>query len=642
MDLQRAQEIERAVESGLRRWQPLRTTPPVSPAEDEREAGVLRTMSRRKPIHKIELAHVELPMARRVTFKPGLILPFLRLFVWLWVAIRFFAGNWLDVIRRRASVQRSAARFRKSLEAAGGSFIKLGQQLSLRADILPYAYCAELGKLLDQVPAMPTSAAIAIIEKNLNRRLDEVFDTFDPTPIGSASLACVYQAILKSGERVAVKVQRPGIGLLIAADLRALDWLMILAEALTIIRQGTTTQFRRELRKMLLAELNFRAEARYNEMFRLRAKKDDEGITAPRVFFDYCTEQVLVNELVSGVWIWELMVAVDEKDHEFLASLRKVGIEPGLVARRLVRGVHRELLEHLFFHADPHPANLVILPDSRICFIDFGSVGRFSTETRNTWRELQFHMGNHDIERMVRCSISIAGRLPPMNVDNALAALDDIYADWVYAVSSTDAEWWERSSAQNWLRYITVAREYGIPVSLETIQFFRATFLYDTIIVRLDKDLDPIKEWESYARQAGKEARQRVQRSIRKRFDGPVRLDYLAIEQLVDLANQAMFRLQRRFEDPVFQFRETVGKIAYGVATLLRLAYSVGIFIAIVLVAEFVAGTFFGVRLSWPIAVLDAIASSTWIKLVLLIGLLIVIRQVLTRLSEPESGSRSS
>jgi ubiquinone biosynthesis protein len=642
MDLQRAQEIERAVESGLRRWQPLRTTPPVSPAEDEREAGVLRTMSRRKPVHKIELAHVELPMARRVTFKPGLILPFLRLFVWLWVAIRFFAGNWLDVIRRRASVQRSAARFRKSLEAAGGSFIKLGQQLSLRADILPYAYCAELGKLLDQVPAMPTSAAIAIIEKNLNRRLDEVFDTFDPTPIGSASLACVYQAILKSGERVAVKVQRPGIGLLIAADLRALDWLMILAEALTIIRQGTTTQFRRELRKMLLAELNFRAEARYNEMFRLRAKKDDEGITAPRVFFDYCTEQVLVNELVSGVWIWELMVAVDEKDHEFLASLRKVGIEPGLVARRLVRGVHRELLEHLFFHADPHPANLVILPDSRICFIDFGSVGRFSTETRNTWRELQFHMGNHDIERMVRCSISIAGRLPPMNVDNALAALDDIYADWVYAVSSTDAEWWERSSAQNWLRYITVAREYGIPVSLETIQFFRATFLYDTIIVRLDKDLDPIKEWESYARQAGKEARQRVQRSIRKRFDGPVRLDYLAIEQLVDLANQAMFRLQRRFEDPVFQFRETVGKIAYGVATLLRLAYSVGIFIAIVLVAEFVAGTFFGVRLSWPIAVLDAIASSTWIKLVLLIGLLIVIRQVLTRLSEPESGSRSS
>jgi len=641
MELQRAQEIDQAVESGLRRWQPSRTTRPAVPAEGERGAGVLRALPHRQPTHKIELAHIELPMARRVTFKPGVILPFLRLFVWLRVAVRFFVGNWLDMIKGQSSVQRSAVRFREALEAAGGSFIKLGQQLSLRADILPYAYCAELGKLLDRVPAMKTSEAIAIIEKNLNRRLDEIFDTFDPTPIGSASLACVYQAILKTGEHVAVKVQRPGIGLLIAADLRALDWLMILAEALTIIRQGTTTQFRRELRKMLLAELNFRAEARYNEMFRLRAEKDDEGITAPRVFFDYCTEQVLVNELVSGVWIWELMVAVDEQDHEFLADLRKVGIDPGLVARRLVRTIHRELLEHLFFHADPHPANLVILPDSRICFIDFGSVGRFSTETRNTWRELQFHMKNHDIERMVRASINIAGRLPPMNVDDALAALDDIYADWVYAVSSTDAEWWERSSAQNWLRYINVAREHGIPVSLETIQFFRATFLYDTIIVRLDKDLDPIKEWESYARVAGKEARQRVQKSIRKRFDGPVRLDYMAIEQLVDLANQAMFRLQRRFEDPVFQFKETVGKIAYGVSTLLRLAYSVGIFITIVLVADFVASTFFGVRLSWPGAVLDAIASSTWIKLVLLVGLLIVIRQLLVRLNEPDPGSRT-
>ena len=161
--------------------------------------------------------------------------------------------------------------------------------------------------------------------------------------------------------------------------------------------------------------------------------------------------------------------------------------------------MHRELLEHLFFHADPHPANLVVLPNSEICFIDFGAIGRFSTETRNTWRELQFHMQNQDIERMVRASITLAGRLPPINVDDALAAMEEIYTDWVYAISSTDAEWWERSSAQNWLRYINVAREYGIPVSMETIQFFRATLLYDTIIVRLDKNVDPIEEWRQYA-----------------------------------------------------------------------------------------------------------------------------------------------
>jgi len=648
MHPQRAQEIEDAVELGLQRWQSLgavnrsNTTNLVVLPPRERQHDVLRAMPRRELAHKIEAAHVELPTARRVVFKPGIFLPCLRLLVWLRVAVRFYSGNAVDAIMGRSSVERRAVRFRKSIEQAGASFIKVGQQLSVRADLLPYAYCAELGKLLDRVPAIKSSDAVAIIERNLGRPLGELFDTFDPTPIGSASLACVYQAILKSGEHVAVKVRRPGIGRLIAADLRALDWLLILAEALTLIKPGTTSQFRRQLAKMLIGELNFRTEARYNEMFRLRAEKDGEGVTAPRVFFEYCTEEVLVNELVSGVWMWELIVAVDRNDQDFLAHLRQTGIEPGRVARRLVRTLHRELLEHLFFHADPHPANLVVLPDSRICFIDFGAVGRFSTETRNTWRELQFHMRNRDIERMVRASITLAGRLPQINVDDALAAMEEIYADWVYAMNSTDAEWWERSSAQNWLRYINTAREFGIPVSVETIQFFRATFLYDTIIVRLDKDIDPVREWQSYARQAGKEARRRVRRAVKKRLNGPTGIDYLRVEQLADMANQFMFRLQRSVEDPIFQFRETVGKIAYGVSTLLRLVLSAGIIVVLAFIAEFVADTFFGLHVSWATMIPEAIASSGWLKFVLLIILLVVTRQVLIRMSEPESKSRSS
>jgi ubiquinone biosynthesis protein len=636
MHPQRAQEIERAVETGLQRRDQSGTAKLPSPPS-EHGVDVLHAMPRRQLVHKIETAHVALPMARRVVFRPGIFLPCLRLLVWLWVAVRFFSGNAWDALLGRSSIQRRAVRFREAVQWAGAGFIKVGQQLSVRADILPYAYCAELGKLLDSVPAIPTSQAIAVIERNLGRPLGEIFDTFDPTAIGSASLACVYQAVLKSGERVAVKVQRPGIGRLISADLRALDWLLILAEALTLIRPGTTTLFRRELGKMLLAELNFRTEARYNEMFRLRAEKDDEGITAPRVFFEFCTEEVLVNELISGVWMWELMAAVDESDQKFLGNLRHSGIEPGRVARRLVRALHRELLEHLFFHADPHPANLVVLPDSRICFIDFGAVGRFSTETRNTWRELQFHMQSHDIERMVRSSLSLAGRLPPIDVDDVLATMEEIYADWVYAVSSTDAEWWERSTSQNWLRYINAAREYGIPVSLETIQFFRATFLYDTIIVRLDKNIDPLEEWKQYARQAGKEARRRVRRSIEKRLNGPTRIDYLRIEQLADIVNQFMFRLQRSVEDPIFQFKETVGKIAFGIATLLRLAYAAGLLVGATLVAEFVADRFFGFRLAWPTMILETIASSAWLQLVLLVIVLVVIRQVLIRMSQPES-----
>jgi ubiquinone biosynthesis protein len=637
MDQQRAHEIEKAVDSGIEEWEASASPAPPRPSDPElQDLNVLRAMPRREPVHKIETANIVLPMARRVVFKPGIFLPFQRLLVWFWLALRFFAGNAFDVLLGRASIRRRAVRFRRSIELAGASVIKVGQQLSLRADVLPYAYCVELGKLLDRVPATPTSEAIKVVERNLKRPLSEVFESFDPTPIGSASLACVYQAVLKSGEHVAVKVRRPGIGRLIAADLRALDWLLILAEGVTIIRPGTTKQLRLELHKILMGELNFRTEARYNEMFRLQAEKDDEGITAPRVFFQYCTEEVLVNELVSGVWMWELMVAVDRNDQEFLSNLRNIGIEPGAVARRLVRALHRELLEHLFFHADPHPANLVVLPDSRICFVDFGAIGRFSTETKNTWRELQFHMQNRDIERMVRSSISLAGRLPPINVDDALVAMEQIYSDWVYAVSSTDAEWWERSTAQNWLRYINAAREYGIPVSLETIQFFRATFLYDTIIVRLDKDVDPVQEWQGYAKKAGKEARRRVRSAFQKRSNGLTSVDYLRVEQLADMANQFVFRLQRSIEDPIFHFKDTVGKIAYGISLLLRIVYSVGILVVAATIGDFVAESFFGVHLSWPAAVLEAFSTSPWLKILLLIATLVVMRQVLIRINAPE------
>lgn len=633
---QRAHEIERAVDIGWRRWEDSDAGPDALRPRPG-QPGVLRSLPRRKPVHKIEAAHVSLPQARRPSFRPGVLLPIVRLMVWLAVTVAYFSGNALDSLLGRASVERRAVRFRRCLEKAGASMIKVGQQLSVRADLLPYAFCDELSKLLDNVPPIPAKESIAILERNLGRPIGDVFAALDPVPIGAASLACVYQAVLKTGEHVAVKIQRPRIGRLISADLRALDWLLIAGEALTLIRPGMTTQFRRELRKTLIGELNFRTEARYNEMFRLRVEQDNEGITAPRVFFDYCTEEVLVNELVSGTWMWELMVAVDKNDQEFLGKQRELGIEPGLVARRLLRVLHRELLEHLFFHGDPHPANLIVLPDSRICFIDFGAIGRFSTETRNGWRELLFHMQSRDVERMVRSSLALAGRLPPINVDDVLEAMEEIYADWVYAISSTDAEWWERCSAQTWLRHIKVAREFGMPVTLEMIQFFRATFLYDTMIVRLDKTIDPIKEWKDYAKVAGKDARKRVHKEIKRRINGPTGVDYLRIEALADTASQFFFRVQRNLDDPVFHFRQTVGKLAFGISTVLHLAYTAAVFFGLAVVADYLARVVFGIDRLWSMATLDTIASFAWLKLTGVIIALVVIRQVIIRMSEPDS-----
>src|SRR5271154_1184321 len=121
---------------------------------------------------------------------------------------------------------------------------------------------------------------------------------------------------------------------------------------------------------------------------------------------------------------------------------------------------------------------------------------------------------------MVNALIALAGPLPPIDVDRFVKALEAIFTDWVFALKSPDAEWWERSSATNWFRYIAVAQEFGVPVALETIQFFRATVLYDSIVVRLNKDIDIVREWKLYAESAGRAPRKRTQKLIRKRLGG--------------------------------------------------------------------------------------------------------------------------
>jgi predicted unusual protein kinase regulating ubiquinone biosynthesis (AarF/ABC1/UbiB family) len=600
------------------------------------DPDVVRPMPRRRIAHSIDTLHVTLPRARRVYFEPGILLPIGRLGLWLWAIIQFYAGNLLDVLQRRASVERRAVRLRTVFEHLGGSFLKLAQQLSIRVDMLPYAYCAELSKMLDRVPPFPTAEAIAIIERNLGRPLGEVFAVFDPEPIGSASLACVYQAHLRTGERVAVKVRRPGIGPLIAADLRALDWLLIVAETLTIIPPDVGRRFTEDFRTILFNELNFRAEARYTDLFRRRALKRKKDVTAPRVYFQYCTQEVMVSEFVSGVWMWELLSAVDRNDQEFLSRVARIGIEPKALARKLVVIMLRESQEELFFHADPHPANLVIMPNNKVCFIDFGAIGRFSTATRKIFRELRYHMSRGDIGRIVNTALSLAGPLPPMDVDKVRNEMEKIYSDWVYAMASKDAEWWEKSTGQAWLRFLEVARNYQLPASYESIQYFRTSFSYDSIITRLNRDINIVKEFEIYAREAGKEARERVRKSLRQRLRGPTDLDYLQMEEFADMVTQFFFQVQRNVETPIIHFKNIVGKIAYIASLVMKLGYIAAAALGIGLIADAVAKRWFNYQIDWD-AIIGRATTFGWVQLALIAVLLVLIRRIVIRLNMPDT-----
>lgn len=600
-------------------------------------SSVVRPMPRREISYSVNTAAVALPRARPpVTFRSGVFSAASRLFVWLWILIRFYAGNLFDVVMRRDSEKRRAARLRRVFESGGPTFAKLGQQLSMRADILPYAYCSELSKMLDQAVPMHPDKAIEIIEHNLGQPLEDVFEIFDPTPIGSASLACVYQARLKSGARVAVKVRRPGIGPLIAADLRAAYWLLIFAETLTIIPPGPSRQFREDFETILFNEMNFRAEARYTDIFRRRAAKRKKDVTAPRVYFDYCTEEVMVSEFVSGVWMWEVLAAVDSNDQQFLARLRQQGIEPKALAKQIVRIMNREVQEELFFHADPHPANLIIMPGNKICFIDFGAIGRFSTQTRKLFRELQYHMQKGDIGRVVNTALALLGPLPPMDVERVRHEMEKIYADAVYAFNSEDAEWWEKTQAHSWRRFLEVARQFSLPASFESLLVFRTSFAYDTIIHRLDSKIDLFKEARAYQAERAREARKRMTVAFKRRLRGPTDLDYLQMEEGTDMLTLFLFQMQRNIENPIVHFRNIVGKIAFIVSVLLKFVYLAGIASVIMLIADRISRHWFGQKMDWSV-ILDKATTFGWVQLVVIAVVLIIVRRIIVRLSMPDT-----
>jgi ubiquinone biosynthesis protein len=537
------------------------------------QAGVVRSIPRR-PVAESSAAYDAVPpMARAVQIETSWLRAAPRLGVWIAAMTRFAAGGLLDTLRGRRTPERDAERLRRILERTGPTFIKIGQQLSLRADLFPSYYCEELADITDVAPAFDTAIAIARIEEAAGRRLQDVFAVFDPTPIASTTVACVYQALLPSGEKVGVKVRRPGIGDVFAADLRALGWLLSLGEACSFLRPGRSRDLCEELRLAFSESLNYSLEARYNEIFSRRARrKQQDHIQAPKVYFELSSEEVLVTEFVSGVFLWEILEAIERRDEAALAEIKARGIDPMTIAQHLTRSFYWEALENIFFHADPHPTKIVARPDNSLVFIDFASCGRFSEKIKRYYQQLQAHITREDVSGMVDATISMLEPLPPIDLERFTRDIEALYWDWLYATKSRHAAWWERATGELWVKVLDVARRYKVPVNLDILRMFRATFLYDSVAMRLWDGLNLNREYRAYSRERGRRARRRIRRSLRRRMErGPTRADYLALQDFGRLLTQIMNRGQHFLDSPAHRFAGMIGKAAFGVSITLRI-----------------------------------------------------------------------
>jgi ubiquinone biosynthesis protein len=532
-------------------------------------------MPRRPRIISATDEGMPVPLPSGPTFKAGMPRSIGRLFEWLACAGYVLGGNLWDALRRRGTIERRAARLRRGLERAGGTFIKFGQQIAMRIDLVPWEYSVELSRLLDRMMPFPVAHAIAAIERATEKPWHETFAVLDPEPVGSASVACVYQGILKDGTKVAVKVRRPGIGEVFSADFRVLDWILGAAEFLTIVRPESTGNVRRELKDTLLSELDFRKEARFQDIFRrnVRVRARTRYLTAPRVYLEASSDEVLVQEFVSGMWLWEIIAAVEQRDAEGLAMMRRLNIDPSLVARRVLWASFWAGEENTFFHADPHPANIVVGRDSSLTFIDFGSCGSFDNEQRWAFEQVALSFSQGDAEGMARAGLKLFEPFPPVDVSRLMKDTEAEYlrAIFTFRTKAEYTEWWERTSATQWLASIKIARKFNLPISMGILRMIRATLLYDTLALRLDRRIDRFHEYAQFRKWRARFARRRWRQRVRSTLFHPFGL----LQSIGQAGDEFMALAQHTLSSPVLTFSAIVGKTELAFSALSRMVGSV-------------------------------------------------------------------
>lgn len=280
-------------------------------------------------------------------------------------------------------------RARLVLEELGPTFIKMGQILSTRLDLIPKDFADEFKKLQSHVTAFPYKEAKEIIENELGRKLHDVFETFENKPIGSASLGQAHRAHLKSGEEVVVKVQRPNVQQTIETDLEILLHLATLAENnVEEIQLYQPTKIVEEFSFALERELDYQMEASNITHF-TQDFQHDNTIYPFKVYAELSTARVLTMEYVVGISASDL----DQID--------AAGLDKKTIAQRGVDCVARQIFQNGFFHADPHPGNIIIVKDNRVCFIDLGMVGRLSRKKRQIISELLLAASRKDEAKAV-------------------------------------------------------------------------------------------------------------------------------------------------------------------------------------------------------------------------------------------------
>lgn len=373
-------------------------------------------------------------------------------------------------------------RIRLFLEELGPTFIKIGQVASTRYDVLPKDIISELENLQDQASPFPILEVRKIIEAELGYPIDDVFKEFKETPIAAASIGQVHYAVLKTGEQVAIKIQRPKMRPIIETDLEILQDLAILAEQrLEWASRYHLCDIVDEFSNSLREELDYTIEGRNAEKI-AKQFDGDSKIVVPKVYWEYSTKKVLTMEYVEGTKLNET------------EQLKMMGNNSKILAKTIIDSLLKQILVEGYFHGDPHPGNILAKPGDTIVFLDFGMVGHLTPEMRHNLASLVIALMRKKTDNVIKAIIHMG--IVPENINmSALKADVDRLYDKYYDVSLSMV-----SLAQVVGDLFTVAYRHQIRIPADLTLMGKTLLTMEGLVVKLDPEISILKVAEPFGR----------------------------------------------------------------------------------------------------------------------------------------------
>lgn len=383
-------------------------------------------------------------------------------------------------------------RLKAFFERSGGAMIKFGQLLALQPDVLPLAYCNELYDLLDRIEPSAFEDIEAVFTAELGRTPDQAFDSFERKPLSTASIGQVHVAV-RNGRKYAVKVRRRGADEEFAEDIRLMEGVLRVLELLRAERFYWLKSPITEFIDWTAEELDYRQEARYMEEVRRNSELDPRS-RVPAVDWQLTSRRTLVVEFCEGTSVLDLLRSFDRGDERLLRELKQQGFDPRQSARNIIDIFLRDAFMHGLFHADLHPANLLILPDNVIGYIDFGITGALSGRTRRHLAKLTIAWSLGDLEQLSETFFLLAKPATESQKQRYREGLRELAADWYQEVDGQLR--FSKSFTLVNLEMLALSHRTGIMPDRAVTRYLRSAMATDGLVKRFAPGLDVTTELE--------------------------------------------------------------------------------------------------------------------------------------------------